>query len=691
MNKKLILLFVSMVIAFGAAAQQGAVRYLTDVAKPAENSDYIHIVPHSTTAGAEKIHMGGLEWDGGFVIRYTVGPYRAGQATFNIGGKYEKLLFVLGITGDREGSHGPFISLSEGGIVAVYADGRRVVDRVIQSWDAPCRLELDVAGVNELRFELIQGEYFVAIAEATLWTAGQKPRQTGNLLPAKPEMRQLVKDIRPYFSRKAEPVGPTSADERNEIKINGTIYTSGLALDAHVALLGTNMGRSYFYLQGGYRKVSFVAGPVDSDARGSGWLAVKADGKMIYEQEVFADGLAENVVLDIPGCNALCFESESEDGQLKIGVADIKVWPEGAEPDAPLSKAASSPDVCKLISTIPPYATSGGVEDCVYDGRSDHITFSMGGERFSEGIALRAKANMLYGNSGAHAAFDLGGQYDYISFVTGWIGKSAVLKDDVLNVYADDTLIASIALQCTAPNRYHELPLNRCRRLRFELQGFDSMFRPAFGVADIVVYRGPVVPNDLFVHPKPDCSPVKDLIDLGLPYIHYIYNGDEATDAGALMDGSTMRRYFNLDGQRIYKGFLLQSKVHLTLDVGDDTAGAIIAFNAIAFTVLSLAAAGVAHDSSLAAFNTFGEYDRLTFKVACLDGHNPTTKDPRSRELLYIGADGDLAAEIALSETMPPTEFSVPLNRCNQLMFWLKCGDDTSGKYLFYDLVLHRD
>ena len=38
MNKKLILLFVSMVIAFGAAAQQGAVRYLTDVAKPAENS-----------------------------------------------------------------------------------------------------------------------------------------------------------------------------------------------------------------------------------------------------------------------------------------------------------------------------------------------------------------------------------------------------------------------------------------------------------------------------------------------------------------------------------------------------------------------------------------------------------------------------------------------------------------------------
>ena len=691
MKKKLILLVAAMLAAFGAAAQQSAVRYLTDVAKPAENSDYLHLVPHSTKAGADKIHMGGLEWDGGFVIRYTVGPYRAGQATFNLGGKYEKLLFVLGITGDREGSHGPFPSLSDGGVVAVYADGRRVVDRVIQSWHAPCRMELDVAGVNELRFELVQGEYYVAIAEATLWTAGQKPRQTGNLLPAQLQMRQLVKDIRPYFIRKAEPVGPTGDDERKEIKINGTTYTSGLVLDANVALMGTNVGRSYFYLQGGYRKVSFVAGPVDSDARGNGWLAVKADGKMIYEKEIFYDGLAESVVLDIPGCNELCFESESEDGQLKIGVADIKVWPEGAEPEVPQSKAAASPDVCKLISTIPPYATSSAVEDCVYDGRSDHITFSMGGERFSEGIALRGKANMIYGNSGAHAAFDLGGQYDYVSFTTGWIGKSVVMKDDTLNVYADDALIAKLALQCTAPNRHHELPLNRCRQLRFELQGYDSMFRPAFGVADIVVYRGKVVPNDLFVHPKPDCPPQKDLIDLGLPYIHYIYNGDEATDAGALLDGSTMRRYFNLDGQRINKGFLLQSKVHLTLDVGDNDAGAIVALNFIGFTPLALAAAGIAYDSSLAAFNTFGEYDRLTFKVACLDGHNPTTKDPRSKEMLYIGADGNLAKEITLTETMPPTEISVPLNRCGQLMFWLKCGEDTSGKYLFYDLVLHKD
>ncbi len=690
--KKWLVLLAGIWITFGASAQTSAVKYLTNVAQAAEGSHRCQVVPHSTKSGADKIRMGGMDWDGGFVIGYSVGPYDPGCAVFKLDRKYDKLLFVVGQTGNREGSQDALPSLSEGGVFSVSVDGRKVVDEVIQSWDAPRRMELDVTGADEVRFELVTGEYYVAIADATLWTAGQSPRQTMNLPPAKPQMRQLVKDIRPYFERKSDTVGSALEDDREELKINGTPYKSGIILDANVALFGTNIGRSLFYLQGAYRKVSFVAGPVDSDTRGSGWLAVKADGKMLYELEVLSDSMAETVVLDIPECNALCFESESEDGQLKIGVADIKVWPEGTVPDVPQSKAASLPDVCKLISNIPPFATSSAVEDCVYDGKSDHITFSMGGVRYSEGIALKGKANMIYGNSGAHAAFDLDRQFDYVSFTTGWIGKSIVMKDDTLSVYADDALIARLALQCTAPNQYHELPLNKCRRLRFELQSSASMFRPAFGVADIVVYRGRVVPNDLFVHPRPDCPPEKDLIELGLPYIHYIYNGDEATDAGALLDGSTQRRYFDLNGQRINKGFLLQSKVHLTLDVGDgDMAGAMVALNFIGFTPLALAAAGTAHDSSLAAFNTYGEYDRLTFKVACLDGHNPTTKDPKAREILYIGADGDKAGEIILTETMPPTEYSIPLNRCKQLMFWLKCGDDSSGKYLFYDLVLHRD
>lgn len=692
MKRMLVLLLAGILVTISASAQQAAVRYLTDVAKPADGSKRCHVVPHSAKSGTPKIRMGGMDWDGGFVIGYSVGPYDPGCAVFKLGGKYEKLLFVLGQTGNREGEHDPFQSLSQGGVFTVSVDGRKVVDEVIQSWDAPRRMELNVAGADEVRFELVTGEYYVAVVEATLWAAGQKPRQTGNLLPAKLQMHQLVKDLRPYFKWKSETVGPALEDGTKDMKINGTQYGSGIVLEANVALFGTNIGRSFFYLQGGYRKVSFVAGPLDSGMRGSGWLAVKADGKMIYEQEVFSDSMAETVVLDIPECNSLCFESESGDGQLKIGVADIKVWPEGVVPDVPQSKAASLPDVCKLISNIPPFATSGAVEDCVFDGRSDHITFSMGGVRFSEGIALKSKSNMIYGNSGAHAAFDLDRQFDYVSFTTGWIGKSVVMKDDTLNVYADDALIAKIALQCTAPNRYHELPLNKCRRLRFELQGYESMFRPAFGVADIVVYRGKVVPNDLFVHPKPDCPPERDLIDLGLPYIHFIYNGDEATDAGALLDGSTMRRYFTLDGQRINKGFLLQSKVHLTLDVDDgDMAGALVALNFIGFTPLALAAAGTAHDSSLAAFNTYGEYDSITFKIACLDGRNPSTKDPKAKELLYIGADGDKAAEIVLTETMPPTEFTIPINKCEQLMFWLTCGDSTSGKYLFYDLVLHKD
>ena len=93
-----------------------------------------------------------------------------------------------------------------------------------------------------------------------------------------------------------------------------------------------------------------------------------------------------------------------------------------------------------------------------------------------------------------------------------------------------------------------------------------------------------------------------NLLDISRPYVHYIYPLRDEME-NALHDGSTQRRWFDLDGQRIHNGFLLQTSVHLTLDM-DGLAGALIALNFIGFTPLALAAAGVAHESSVAAFNT---------------------------------------------------------------------------------------
>ena len=227
-----------------------------------------------------------------------------------------------------------------------------------------------------------------------------------------------------------------------------------------------------------------------------------------------------------------------------------------------------------------------------------------------------------------------------------------------------------------------------------------------------MLYRGEPVENDLFVHPRPECPPEIDLIDLGAPYIHYV---SPMKGKDIFYDGSTMRNYFDLNGQRITKGFLLETSVHFSLDhgvlsgtdgaaagaIGSTAVGAAFVSGGIAVggsvigsslagvaAFLMLAAGGEALENSLAAFNTYGEYNTLTFTVACLD---PAWSADSYKETMLIGADGKVVAEFALYETMEPQTITVPIDGCEQLMFWLANTDNWSGQFLFYDLKLSKE
>ena len=246
--------------------------------------------------------------------------------------------------------------------------------------------------------------------------------ETGNLIVGEPEAKMLVKDIRPYFqSRQFENVSPD--DRITSIKVNGRPYGYGFAVDMKQALVGANEGWAYFNLRKQYSTLSFVLGPLDEDgsSTGSGWISVKADGRIIYENELSYDDIAKAVVLDITGCEMLSFHSEQASGSLRGGIAEMAVYPEGEGPEpgagysvedgVPADDDLSSvefastvdprlkelPDVCKLISNIPPYTADAQATRQIYDGTSDHITFSMGGQRFSEGIVLYKKATLTSG------------------------------------------------------------------------------------------------------------------------------------------------------------------------------------------------------------------------------------------------------------------------------------------------------
>ncbi len=690
-------------------------RYLVNILSPEDSYAY-KAYRYSGSGSADMNLTGGPDWHGGFTIGSTLAPYKPGYASFRLGGAYDTIMFVLGRVYDPESFD------NEPAVVTVYADGKKIADEIVRKYDVPRRMRLDIKGVDELRFSIVKGEDDIGFAEVTVWKAGESPVETGNTVTAPPGKTQLVKDLKPYAQYNHFCVSPDL--EYKTVYVNGSKYHYGLVCNMNMAFIGVQPGASYFNLDGQYERLAFLAGPVDNDksSGGKGWITVKADGKIIYEHEVSQTDIAERVVLDVSGCRQLSFHTEQSDQSMYAAIVDAVLYPEGipvpetgfAEDIDPRLKTL--PDVCRLVSNIPPYAVGGQIEHQVYDGKSDHITFSMGGTRFSEGFILYEKADFWNDNIVSYAVFDLGREFDYVSFTAGYVGKSWTMTNDVIRVFADDSLILEVPMKATYPNQHFVLPLGKCRKLRFENGGSGNLNVGAYGIADLVVYRGEPVENDLFVHPEPECPDETDLIDLGAPYLHYVSTKEDEKDR-IFYDGSTQRRYFEMpDGSRINKGFILQTGVHFSLDhgifsgtenamagalggaavgsafvaAGAAVGGAVVGSTLIgAASLLMLAAGGTAIENSCAAFNTYGQYNSLTFTVACYRPFSERKSD--YKETLLIGADQIVVAELTVYETMEPQTVTVPINGCSQLMFWLANTNNTSGQFVFYDLRLTKE
>ena len=152
----------------------------------------------------------------------------------------------------------------------------------------------------------------------------------------------------PYFTKWMCPITKRPDVGENEreksISINRVTYKTGIQFSVNEAFIGHNESFAYFWLQRKYEKLSFIVGPRDNQASGAtGWMTVKADGKIIYEKRLKQDDLAERVVLDVKGVNQLAFYSIDEhsrlNGGITFGIVNIFSYPTGYEQDAARRKS----------------------------------------------------------------------------------------------------------------------------------------------------------------------------------------------------------------------------------------------------------------------------------------------------------------------------------------------------------------
>ena len=151
--KKIIAILLALMA--GTATITAQTKYLVNTLTPTSSLCYTAYKYNGPSS--KQIEMsGGLSWYGGFTIGSTVGPYRPGYATFELGGKYETLLLVLGHATTNTGAGGSGID-TDPRIFTIHADGRKILDTKIYPYGIPERIRLDVRGVNELKFSIVTG------------------------------------------------------------------------------------------------------------------------------------------------------------------------------------------------------------------------------------------------------------------------------------------------------------------------------------------------------------------------------------------------------------------------------------------------------------------------------------------------------------------------------------------------------
>ena len=743
---KKVLLIAALVL--GTIVLQAQV-YLTDVLKPAEEHRLKTTTSKADTKSYDAMRIAHIYHVNATLVlsgaaHGLVGSDDHAYATYKLNGAYSKLTFWLGPTYRAGG-------LSAKSLLTITADGKRVFDQPVFNYDPPRFVTIDVKGVDEIKFKVLVGELDIALAYAQLWKEGVAVVQPKLPVTYPQGKIKLVEQLLPYYTTgyinpiQPKDKAPNSLEEypsvEESISMSRHEFKSGLQFTSDQKLIGNPSYYSYFWLGKRYDKLSFIVGPRDNQSSNtSAWLVVYGDKKKIlYEEIVRQTDLPRQVVIDVTGQEAVAFSCElrSSDflGSITFGAVDIYAYPKGdtSVPQEGLAninkeQVAKLKSPASLMTNILPYSVRGvaKAKNTLFTGESSYITFSMGGEKFSEGLILASGATLFDDNIDAYATFDLAGEFDYISFYAGMLTNRRVLEDDRLRIYADNKLIFDTVIHCTEPNKYFEVPINKCRSLRFAKPGNKKQKQCFIGVGDIALYRGKPVKNDLFYHEYPDFPEEADLIDLcQRPYFHYVGRYLSSLTNFDFNDcfkpGGTKRDCFNMkDGSQICKGVMLEANVPLALENITLTDAAIMflvgagsALSQSDFSAYSGTSAGGGLTGDLAilrlmnpknngqasvvAFNPYGQYKSCTFTVA-----NKSEYWDEVDRLVNLGerkdhhfklnviADQKLVKQIELYNLMEPQTFTVPINNCHSLVFWLEDGPTRSGQFVLYDMTVSK-
>ncbi len=680
------------------------------------------------SANAPVLTMGGHDYRGGFVIENGWGSADLGCVELPLDGLYRSISFVIGghyslrqMTVGADGtevyssSHpyigsyptlgGPGKEASAG--IQFLIDGKIADEIIISGYDIEKRYTFDVSGAETFTFKVMadSGLGGIPVMELTVWEG--EAQATGYIPEAAPETAvKLIRDLKPYLipSGSGSIYYPSYTGGEKTVSVANTEYTDALVTHVSSAILGAEKEEIYFNLEGKYSLLTFTAGAADGSYDCSAWLTVYADGKKILDETVSAGKLQSSFTLSVDGCRQLKFSwgqsmsGDGRDGRFVIADAYLATSEEILS-SINLSEGKFPDRAVRVISELGIFSIHSEPDNAVFDGKNEQRSFKMAGRQYREGIILLSTNSLLLGDEPAKASFNLGGGYDKVSFIAGYIDGRGVYKEEKLRVYADGVLVKEIDVSAGVLPREYTVDVVGCRLLEFVsgLEHATSLRRPAIGIANLVAFSSGDDVSSLFPDSGSLIFPDRaDLIELFGFYDVRNPKSDIRIGGVSSMDGyfdGSGKSSFKLGSKYYSRGLILHTNTDRSPDVdsivGSGLMTAPIASSGLA--AISLSSKGEARESAFAAANiSGGGYTTLGFTVSYLK--SKPTADPDEETVLMIFADGRCIKEVILSKNMDPQSCTLDITGSEKLVFWLASSEngDPSHYYAVYDITLSK-
>lgn len=428
-------------------------------------------------------------------------------------------------------------------------------------------------------------------------------------------------------------------------------------------------GTAVFNVNGSYDKLSFAVGP---NMSGEGFLnensivTIKADGRIIFDEVIFASDAPRFFTLDISGANQLVFTVFK--GSVSITFANVMLWKSGqtvSNPNYLYPKVPSGK--VKLVGELPSYfiIPGGKVKPVAGDkfktSMSQEKTINVSGKTYDSGLAFYINEAII-GKEFGHACFWLNKRYDKLSFIAGPRDNQSSNASVWLVVKGDRKTIYEGCIRQSDLSKQIVLDVAGVESVTFiaEYRNSDLLGGMTLGVVDIYAHpqgdasvpqSGTINPNKERIAKLPDVCPLMSSIR---PFsVRGISKASQT-----LFEGESRHYTFSMGGIKYWEGLLLTTGNTILGDPID----------------------------SYAEFDLAGEYDWISFDAGCLSKRSFMDDD---NLLIYV--DDQLVFDHKIYCTWPNQHYVLPLYKCRTLKFARRgSGSQKQTVIGLGDIVLYR-